>query len=124
MFTQLTKTVVSAQAFSCHNTPTSGCQAAFSSGRTLLPLLRNVMTILGWLPSAHVQNCSVHSLFSNLMLADLSMFFMLISRPKNFICFFGINDERYWRLINVETLKRKKTAPFSIIGFRTCTHPN
>ena len=26
--------------------------------------------------------------------------------------------------INVETLRMKNTAPFSIIGLRTCTHPN
>ena len=54
VFIQLTETVVAAQAFSLDNTLTSGCQAAFLSGRTLLPLPQNIMTILDCLPSARV----------------------------------------------------------------------
>ena len=78
-FTHLTETVASVQAFSCHNTLTSGCQTAFSSGRILLPLPQNITAVLGCLPSARMQTCSVHYLFFNSNAGWLTHIFWCLS---------------------------------------------
>ena len=62
-------------------------------------------------------------LFQSWRWMTYTCFLMLITRFNNFL-FFGISDDRHQGFLNVETLGRKKSAPFSIIGFWTCTHPN
>lgn len=64
VFIHSTEHTVSAHAFSCQSSSTSGCHVSFSSSRTLFPLLLKIIAILGYWSSLRMHTCKVHCLLS------------------------------------------------------------